>query len=102
VKDSRLTKSVAFLVLILFIPLVATAACKTPESTTESAPQVEIANPAAAYCVEQGYKNEMRTNPDGSQYGVCIMDDGTECDEWAFYRGECGPGAKPTTTPVPD
>jgi len=102
VVNSRLTKGTVFLVLMLFAVLVAMVACKTPESTTESTPGIEIANPAAVYCVEQGYKNEIRTDAEGNQYGVCIMDDGTECDEWAFYRGECGPGTKPTSTPVSD
>ena len=35
---------------------------------------------------------EIRTDADGGQYGVCIFADGSECDEWAFYRGECSPG----------
>ena len=104
--NSRLLRTVVLSVLILLVALLAVVACSTPEntptSTPESTPQVEIANPAAAYCVEQGYKNEIRTDADGNQYGVCIMDDGTECDERAFYRGECGPGSKPTPTPVPD
>jgi putative hemolysin len=50
-----------------------------------------LPNPAAVYCQEQGYKHEIRTAADGSQSGVCIFPDGTECDEWAYYRGECGP-----------
>jgi hypothetical protein len=49
-------------------------------------------NPTAAYCEEQGYKSEIRTAADGSQSGVCIFPDGSECDDWAYYRGECGPG----------
>ncbi|HSR29712.1 MAG TPA: DUF333 domain-containing protein [Anaerolineae bacterium] len=50
-----------------------------------------LPNPASIYCEEQGGKLEIRTAADGSQYGVCISPDGSECDEWAFYRGECGP-----------
>ncbi|MBU1866793.1 MAG: DUF333 domain-containing protein, partial [Actinobacteria bacterium] len=30
---------------------------------------------------------------DGGTYGVCVFPDGSECDEWAFFRGECEPGA---------
>ena len=51
----------------------------------------DLPNPAATYCQEQGYSYEIRTAADGSQSGVCIFADGSECDEWAFYRGECGP-----------
>jgi len=48
-------------------------------------------NPATEYCIEQGYEPEIRTNPDGSQTGYCVFPDGSECEEWAFYRGECQP-----------
>ena len=53
--------------------------------------QAEIANPASQHCVEQGYELEMRTTAEGTT-GYCIFDDGTECEEWAYYRGECQPG----------
>lgn len=49
---------------------------------------VELPNPAAVYCEEQGYTYETRTNPDGSQTGYCILN-GIECEGWAYYRGEC-------------
>ncbi|MEJ2512397.1 MAG: DUF333 domain-containing protein [Anaerolineales bacterium] len=50
-----------------------------------------MANPASVYCEEQGYQLEMREDENG-QYGVCIFPDGSECDEWAYFRGECAPG----------
>jgi putative hemolysin len=50
----------------------------------------QIANPAATYCVEQGNQYMIKTAADGSQSGVCIFADGTSCDEWAYYRKECG------------
>jgi len=62
--------------------------CSPPQDTGG----VQIANPAAVFCEEQGYTIEIRTAADGSQQGFCIFPDGTECDEWAFFRGECGPG----------
>lgn len=53
-------------------------------------------NPASVYCEEQGGVVEIRTGADGGQYGVCIFAGGSECDEWAFFRGECAPsGAIP-------
>lgn len=54
--------------------------------------EIGIPNPAAVHCEDQGYSYEIRTAPDGGQYGVCIFPDGSECDGWAFFRGECGPG----------
>jgi inhibitor of cysteine peptidase len=59
------------------------------------APSAGLPNPAAVYCEEQGYTVEIRTDESGGQYGVCVFPDGSECEEWAFYRGECGPA---TTT----
>lgn len=56
--------------------------CAAPE-------EPQIANPASAHCVDLGYDSVIRTNPDGSQTGYCILPDGTECEEWALYRGEC-------------
>ncbi|MDD1657215.1 MAG: DUF333 domain-containing protein [Methanomicrobiales archaeon] len=64
----------------------------TPTATTPG-----MANPAAVACVEDKLQYEIRQNPDGSQYGVCIMADGTVCDEWAYFRGEC-PAPVVTTT----
>ena len=52
----------------------------------------QIANPASTFCVQQGYKIEIRNNEDGSQYGVCVFSDGKECEEWKFYNKECGTG----------
>lgn len=49
----------------------------------------QIANPASVYCEEQGNNLEIRTAADGSQTGYCIFKDGTECEEWAYFRGEC-------------
>ncbi|MBN1139841.1 MAG: DUF333 domain-containing protein [Anaerolineae bacterium] len=59
---------------------------------TQGVGGAEIANPASAFCEEKGYIVEIRTAADGSQQGFCTFPDGTECDEWAFFRGECGPG----------
>jgi putative hemolysin len=49
-------------------------------------------NPASVFCEEHGGKLEIRTAVDGSQSGACVFPDGSECDEWAYYRGECQPG----------
>ncbi|MFH1329393.1 MAG: DUF333 domain-containing protein [Actinomycetota bacterium] len=51
-----------------------------------------IPNPASVFCEEQGGTVEIVTAADGSQSGVCHFPDGSVCDEWAFFRGECAPG----------
>jgi putative hemolysin len=65
-----------------------------PTADTFESP-VDLPNPASKYCVDQGGRLEIRDEAAG-QAGYCIFEDGSECEEWAFYRGECAPG-----TPAP-
>ena len=57
-------------------------------------------NPASVYCEQNGNKLEIRTAADGSQTGICVFPDGSTCDEWAYFRGECGPAAQTSPTPA--
>ena len=50
-----------------------------------------IANPASVYCEEKGGILEVRDFIDG-QKGFCLFEDGSECDEWKFFRNECQRG----------
>jgi len=61
--------------------------CNCPQDCEEA---IGMANPAAVYCIGLDYNYEIKTAADGSQYGICIFDDNSQCEEWAFYRGECG------------
>jgi putative hemolysin len=81
-------------ILIFVLASLFLAACSTPFSTPSQESSQEtlgLANPAAKHCVDQGYKYEIRKDAQGNEYGVCIFDDKTECDAWAYFRGECGP-----------
>ena len=66
-------------------------------SPTTRGTGIGLPNPASVHCQEKGGTLEIRTDTSGGQYGVCIFADGSECDEWAFYRGEC-----PSPEPVED
>src|SRR3989338_9433575 len=57
--------------------------------TNESA---GLANPASVNCEEKGGKLKIKTDSSGNQYGLCKFTDGSECEEWAYFRGECAPG----------
>ena len=74
--------------ILLLIGVLAIAACGARATAT---PEASLPNPASVFCENEGYRLEIRTAADGSQQGFCIFPDGSECDEWAFYRGECGP-----------
>jgi len=83
----------ASITLIIFIGL---ASCSPPtqpipESVPTDIPQTNMPNPASAYCEQLGHQVETRTAADGSQAGYCIFSDSSACDEWAYFRGECGP-----------
>jgi len=55
---------------------------------------VGLPNPASVYCLKNGGRLEIREDEKGNQYGVCIFSDGSECDEWAYFRGECQPAGQ--------
>lgn len=48
-----------------------------------------LANPASVFCEENGGKIRMENSAAGIR-GICVFSDGEECNEWAFFRGECG------------
>lgn len=50
-----------------------------------------MANPASVYCHEQGYTSDSRADAAG-EYSVCQFPDTTECEEWAYFSGECKVG----------
>jgi putative hemolysin len=90
----------ALLMLGLLISACAPAAAPTaaPDPAATSTTAAGIANPASEYCVKNGGKLEIVTAADGSQTGNCTLPDKTVCDEWAYFRGECG-GAGAQATP---
>jgi putative hemolysin len=63
----------------------------TTEPADPDSSQASIPNPASTYCEQNGNKLEIQTAADGSQSGICIFSDGSTCDEWAYFRGECSP-----------
>jgi putative hemolysin len=92
-----------FTFVIILMALTACAAPQTQTATEPTAtdmPQAGMPNPASAYCEQNGNKLEIRTAADGSQNGICVFPDGSACDEWAYYRGECGPAAQKSPTPA--
>jgi len=97
------TKNLLNLFASLF--LLTQVSCGQPPISTTLAPAstpspgANLPNPASVYCEQQGNKLEIRTASDGSQNGVCIFAGGSECDEWAYYRKQCGPAMPGSSTP---
>ena len=87
------TKSTMIVIVTAILTLTACNSEKPLPTATN-----EIPNPASVYCKENGGTLEMRQAADGSVAGYCLFADGSECDEWAYFKGECkvGDSLKPT------
>ena len=53
----------------------------TPTPDEDERGSVGVPPPAAEYCKKLGYPIE------GDD---CVFPDGSKCEQWSFYRGECG------------
>jgi uncharacterized protein len=85
--------------LVLFVLIL--AACAPTAATPTAAPtNAGLANPASVFCTSHQGKLEIVTASDGSQSGMCTLPDGKLCEEWAYFRGECG-GAPQAIQPAP-
>jgi len=95
-------KIVTLIIILLALTLTACTTFRVQklETTGTDMPQVNMPNPASVYCTQQGNKLEIRTAADGSQSGVCVFPDGNTCDEWAYFRGECGSVEQKSPTPA--
>ncbi|MFH0875700.1 MAG: DUF333 domain-containing protein [archaeon] len=78
------------LLTFLTIALVLVAACTAPNNNGNKGDNSQLANPASVYCKENGGILEIVKATDGSESGICTLKDGIKCDEWAYFRGECG------------
>jgi len=90
----------ACIIILLALTACTTFQIQTLVSAGTAMPQVNMANPASVFCAQNGNKLEIRTAADGSQNGICVFPDGSTCDEWAYFRGECGPAAQKIPTPA--
>jgi len=107
--------------LVFFgIVISALAACQAVQTQPTPGTVVGLPDPSLTHCKELGYTYEFRTLREpveaersapsieqsddqvappapveidgGISFSVCIFPDGTECDTWSFFRGECSPG----------
>lgn len=77
-----------FLLVTIILAVIIIAGCKSGADNKNTRDDQGIANPASEYCIQNGGELEIITDDTG-QRGVCTLQDGTICDEWAYYRGEC-------------
>ncbi|MDD4332762.1 MAG: DUF333 domain-containing protein [Patescibacteria group bacterium] len=61
-------------------------------NAVEFTPAAGLANPASVNCEERGGQLEIKKDATGGEYGMCGFKDGSECEEWKFFRNECKEG----------
>lgn len=71
--------------VLLTITAFAAAAC-TPKPEPVTPPRIGMPNPASVHCIEQGGSSKTRTLSTGGEYGVCVFEDGRQCQEWPLFR----------------
>jgi len=88
-------------ILAAIIALLTLSGCAFTPQATPAPTQAALPNPASVFCEGQGGRLEIRTDSTGAQTGFCVFSDGSECDEWAYFRGECQPSVPATQAPAP-
>lgn len=91
-------KSVKISTIVIVSAILILTACNSEK--LQPTVTIEIPNPASVYCKENGNALIIDTAADGSQSGVCVFPEGGTCEEWAYFRGECGPVVQASPTPV--
>jgi uncharacterized protein len=98
-------KTSSLLLVLVIAVVMMTAGCTSNQpSTTATKVATEVttpvvpaqtgtglANPASVYCGQVGGKTEIKKDATGAEYGICTFPNGSSCEEWALYRGECTP-----------
>lgn len=83
-------KNIKTILILVILAVVILAGCASNgDADQEKEPVLGMANPASVYCQGLDFMEETRENELG-QYGVCLFDDGSECDTWDFLAGLCG------------
>ena len=58
----------------------------TNTETSDEKPTSWTPNPAAVYCEEQGWTVNIVKDEEWNESGICKLADGTEVEEWEYYR----------------
>ena len=73
------------LVALLAMGALTLAGCNKNTPVENPDEKVEMPNPAAVYCEDNGGTLNL-------EEWLCMFDDGSYCEEWSYNNGECQPG----------
>ena len=88
-KDFEIYAGIIIVVIALVVSVFFITASKHSNKDIKNV--VGIANPASTNCIENGGELEMKEGSLG-QYALCNFRDGSVCEEWNYFRGECKSG----------
>jgi len=94
-------RSASLSMLAATLAIGISAGCARSPQSSPAPTEVGLPNPASVYCEGQDGRLEIRTDASGGQIGICVLPDGSECEEWALFRNECQPGSPPSATAAP-
>lgn len=89
----------ALFALLTLLGIVFATACSPDQSSPT--PSANLPNPASVHCEQNGGELEIRQDASGGSVGICVFPGGIECEEWAYFRGECLPAGLDFPTPTP-
>lgn len=78
---SRHATALAFACLVSGLPACGDGAGSSPSASEDERGSVGVPPPAGEYCAKLGFT---------VAESDCKFPDGTSCEQWAFYRGQCG------------
>ena len=81
------TKTLALLA-ILATSTMLLAWCNNTNNESEVVEPEEVLNEAWQYCVDNWWSHQIVTS-ETAVYGECTLPDGTVCEEWEYFNGEC-------------
>jgi len=76
---------IVIVIIVIILIVLASNLLKKSDNTENT----QIANPASVNCIKNGGQSSIIDKPEG-QLGMCTFSDGKVCEEWAYFRGECG------------
>jgi putative hemolysin len=88
-----MNKKSIYTLMVIFLAGLFLFGCQAKQASTgNSQNTMATENPASIKCIADGGADKILYASDGSQYGLCLFNDGTVCEEWAYYRGTCKQG----------
>lgn len=91
--NKKIFITIIVLFILLIVVLILLFKFSRLDSSNDSQNNSQLANPASVYCIAHNGSLDIRVNADGSSYGVCVFNETSECEEWAYFRGECSDGS---------